>query len=120
MENNWDRRFDRERLSLRCRANRISRLVAFRLKPCIKALSVADGEERNCFWLTEHGLEVVSIDISRSVLARELRASRVSLQTVLAKLAEWEWESESYDLVVYLRTIRAVRIGPDYVRRLPH
>ncbi|WP_244483452.1 class I SAM-dependent methyltransferase [Mesorhizobium sp. 1M-11] len=66
-------------------------------------LAVADGEGRNGVWLAERGLDVVSVDGSGVGLAkaRALAHRRgVSLQTVLADLALWEWESEAYDVVV--------------------
>ncbi|MDZ5451467.1 class I SAM-dependent methyltransferase [Labrys sp. ZIDIC5] len=83
----------------------------------MKALAVADGEGRNGVWLAERGLDVVSIDASTVGLAkaRELALRRgVSLQTVLADLAEWEWEPEAYDLVVAI----FVQFAPPELRRI--
>ncbi|PZR94717.1 MAG: SAM-dependent methyltransferase [Stutzerimonas stutzeri] len=103
MENNWDRRFDREDYLFGTEPNAFLASQAFRLRPGMKALAVADGEGRNGVWLAEQGLDVVSIDASTVGLAkaRELARQRgVGLQTMHAELAEWDWEPETYDLVV--------------------
>lgn len=116
MENNWDRRFERDDYLFGTEPNAFLASQAFRLKPGMKALAVADGEGRNGVWLAEHGLDVVSIDASTVGLskARELARRRgASLQTVLADLAEWEWEPEAYDLVVAI----FVQFAPPEVRR---
>ncbi|ANH05723.1 MAG: SAM-dependent methyltransferase [Bradyrhizobium sp.] len=116
MENNWDRRFEREDYLFGTEPNAFLASQAFRLKPGMKVLAVADGEGRNGVWLAEHGLDVVSIDASTVGLAkaRELARRRgVTLQTVLADLAQWEWEPETYDLVVAI----FVQFAPPELRR---
>lgn len=103
MENNWDSRFKGEDYLFGTEPNAFLASQAFRLKAGMKVLAVADGEGRNGVWMAERGLEVVSVDGSMVGLAkaRELAGRRgVTLQTVLADLAEWEWEPEAYDIVV--------------------
>ncbi|OYY85455.1 MAG: hypothetical protein B7Y61_07575 [Rhizobiales bacterium 35-66-30] len=116
MENNWDRRFKREDYLFGTEPNAFLASQAFRLKPGTKALAVADGEGRNGVWLAEQGLDVVSIDASTVGLAKASELARgrgVTLETVLADLAEWEWEPEAYDLVVAI----FVQFAPPELRR---
>ena len=71
--------------------------------PGQKVLMVADGEGRNGVFLAELGCEVVSVDFSAPGLAKmqKLAASRgVSLTTIEADLADWNWEGGPYDVVV--------------------
>ena len=117
MENDWDRRFEGEDYLFGTETNAFLASQAFRLEPGMKALAVADGEGRNGVWLSERGLDVVSIDASTVGLAkaRELARRRgVTLETVLADLAEWEWEPEAYDLVVAI----FVQFAPPELRRI--
>ncbi|GAA4184584.1 SAM-dependent methyltransferase [Shinella granuli] len=117
MENDWDRRFEGEDYLFGTEPNAFLASQAFRLEPGMKALAVADGEGRNGVWLAERGLDVVSIDASTVGLAkaRELARRRgVTLETVLADLAEWEWEPEAYDLVVAI----FVQFAPPELRRI--
>jgi SAM-dependent methyltransferase len=71
--------------------------------PGQRALAVADGEGRNGVWLAARGLEVVSVDASEVALekARRLAADRgVSLETVCADLARWDWPEAEFDHVM--------------------
>ena len=116
MDNSWDRRFEREDYLFGTEPNAFLSSQAFRLKPGMKALAVADGEGRNGVWLAGHGLDVVSIDASAVGLAkaRDLALRRgVALQTMLADLADFEWQPESFDLVVAI----FVQFAPPDLRR---
>ncbi|MCL6655496.1 SAM-dependent methyltransferase [Agrobacterium rubi] len=116
MENDWDRRYDREDYLFGTEPNAFLASQAFRFKPGMKALAVADGEGRNGVWLAEKGLDVLSIDASTVGLtkARELSRRRgVSLQTLSVELAEWKWEPGAYDLVVAI----FVQFAPPELRR---
>jgi hypothetical protein len=72
-----------------------------------KALAVADGEGRNGVWLTEQGLETVSIDFSPTAQKKAiaLAAERgVSLQFELADVHAWSYPAETYDVVAEIFT----------------
>jgi len=74
-----------------------------RLKPGVKALAVSDGEGRNGVWLAQQGLEALSVDFSPTALekARRLASQRgVTLTTVCADLAAWDWAGRQFDAVV--------------------
>jgi len=116
MENDWDRRFEGKDYLFGTGPNAFLASQAFRLESDMKALAVADGEGRNGVWLAERGLDVVSVDASAVGLAkaRALACRRgVSLRTVLADLAEWEWEPDAYDVVVAI----FVQFAPPDLRR---
>src|SRR5690554_3301234 len=72
-------------------------------KPGMKALAIADGEGRNGVWLAQQGLDVTSVDGSQVALdkANRLALERgVTLNTVCADLANWDWGSRVYDVIV--------------------
>lgn len=103
MGNEWDTRYDREDYLFGTKPNAFLASQASRLERGMQALAVADGEGRNGVWLAEQGLEVVALDASSIGLnkSRELATRRgVTLTTVQADLAVWEWESERYDAVI--------------------
>lgn len=70
-----------------------------------KALAVGDGEGRNGLWLAERGLEVLSVDISPTALARARRDARrrgVSLEAREVDILTWDWPENAFDVVVYI------------------
>jgi SAM-dependent methyltransferase len=72
-------------------------------QPGQRALAVADGEGRNGVWLASRGLSVLSVDRSEVGLekARALAEQQgVSVDTLCADLAEWEWPEAAFDHVV--------------------
>ncbi|MGB8274173.1 MAG: class I SAM-dependent methyltransferase, partial [Alphaproteobacteria bacterium] len=72
------------------------------LVPGQRALAVADGEGRNGVWLARQGLHVLSVDFSRSALAKARRLAErhgVTLETELADLRTWNWGEDRFDLV---------------------
>jgi cyclopropane fatty-acyl-phospholipid synthase-like methyltransferase len=74
-----------------------------RLRPGMRALSVADGEGRNSVWLAEQGLAVTAVDASARALtkARALAAERgVEVEHVQADLRHWAWPEAKFDVVV--------------------
>lgn len=74
-----------------------------RFTPGQKVLLIGEGEGRNGVWLARQGLEVTAVDQSQTGLAkaRQLAAEAgVSLQTVCADLAEWQWPVAEYDFVI--------------------
>ncbi len=72
-------------------------------EPGQRALVVADGEGRNSVWLAHRGLDVTAMDISSvgAAKARALAAQRgVALDVKVADILTWEWEPDTYDVVV--------------------
>ena len=68
-----------------------------------KALSLADGEGRNGIFITEQGLDVLSLDISPIAQdkARTLAKERgVALRTELGDIGTWTWPTASFDVIV--------------------
>ena len=66
-------------------------------------LTLADGEGRNGVWLAEQGLDVHSVDVSPTAIAKAqaLAAERgVRLKTERADLATWVWPKDAYDVIV--------------------
>jgi SAM-dependent methyltransferase len=73
------------------------------LRPGQKALAVADGEGRNGVWLAGRGLDVTSIELSPTAIAKaeELARSRNVRVTLLeADLFTWTWPDQAFDVVV--------------------
>lgn len=98
----WDARYDTPDYVFGTAPNAFLATQAFRLRPGMRALAVADGEGRNGVWLAEQGLEVLSVDASEVGLAkaRSLAAARsVDIATELADLGEWDWGHECFDVV---------------------
>ena len=68
-----------------------------------RTLCIAEGEGRNAVFLAEHGHDVVAVDSSAVGLhkASQLAAERgVQITTVVADLAEFEIEPDSWDACV--------------------
>ncbi len=76
---------------------------AHRLRPGMRALSVADGEGRNAVWLAEQGLAVTAVDASGKAIAKAkaLAAQRgVIVEHVEADLTTWPWPEAAFDVAV--------------------
>jgi SAM-dependent methyltransferase len=68
-----------------------------------RALAVADGEGRNSVYLAQQGLDVVAMDASEVGVAKARRladARGVTVDFRIADVTTWEWDAESFDLVV--------------------
>jgi cyclopropane fatty-acyl-phospholipid synthase-like methyltransferase len=99
----WNRRFGTEDYLFGTAPNRFLASQAKRLKPGMRALTLADGEGRNGVWLAQQGLAVHSVDFSPVGIAkaRRLAASRqVELVTEQADLAQWAFPAAAFDLIV--------------------
>lgn len=73
-----------------------------RLKPGMSCLAVADGEGRNGVWLSEQGLQVLSVDSSCVAVdkARALALLRgVDMKVEMADLTQWLWPENRFDVV---------------------
>ncbi len=110
----WDERFAGDDYAYGTEPNTYLRAQAWRLRPGMNALSVADGEGRNGVWLAGQGLDVLSVDSSAVGLAKAQRLAvdrGVRLTTVQADLLEWQWGRDAFDLIasIYMHFAPEVR-----------
>ncbi|MFP5466259.1 MAG: class I SAM-dependent methyltransferase [Gammaproteobacteria bacterium] len=99
----WDQQFGADGYKYGTQPNAFLAAQAYRLKPGGDVLVPGDGEGRNGVWLAQQGHRVTSMDGSAVGLdkARALAvACGVSLDTVLADLADWAPKPASADAVV--------------------
>ncbi len=101
--NVWDERYSGEDYHFGTEPNAF--LVSQRgwLTPGMSCLAVADGEGRNGVWLTQQGLDVLSVDYSTVALdkARRLAQQRnVRVTFEQADLMQWTWDEGRFDVVV--------------------
>lgn len=111
----WDERFSGDDYFYGTRPNGFLAAQAGRLPACGRALSIAEGEGRNAVWLAGQGLDVTAVDASAVGLAKadRLAAERgVSLHTVVADLATWEFPPAQFDVVVAI----FIQFAPPAVR----
>jgi cyclopropane fatty-acyl-phospholipid synthase-like methyltransferase len=76
---------------------------AGRLRPGMRALSVADGEGRNGVWLAGQGLEVTAVDASGNAVAKAKALAAVhgvAVSHVQADLRTWAWPVAAFDVTV--------------------
>jgi SAM-dependent methyltransferase len=114
----WDRRYGGDGYVYGTEPNDYLRAQAFRLRPGMRALAVADGEGRNGVWLARQGLDVLSVDASATGLAKAARlaeAAGVDLATERADLGTWTWPFAAFDLVAAIYAA-----FPEPVRRPVH
>lgn len=99
----WNTRFSADGYLFGKRPNAFLESQAARLKPGLRALSVADGEGRNSVWLAQQGLEVTAFDFSpvgvekARALARE---AGVSVDHRQSDIFQWDWQPAAWDVVV--------------------
>ncbi len=100
----WETRFSAPGYLFGNRPNTFLARQADRLRPGMKALSVADGDGRNGVWLAEHGLDVHSVDFSPTALAKAEALAKergVTIRTEQADLLQgWDWPVDAYDVLV--------------------
>lgn len=98
----WDARYATDDYIFGTAPNVFLASQAALIRPCMRALAVADGEGRNGVWLAEQGAKVHAIDFSPAALdkAQRLAASRgVALEVEEADILAWSWPEAAYDLV---------------------
>ena len=103
MMSRWDDRFSAEHYVFGTAPNAFLERTAHHLPEGGRVLALADGEGRNGVFLAEQGHAVTSVDASPVGLekAQRLAAERgVTLETVEADLATWDWPQGSFDGVV--------------------
>jgi SAM-dependent methyltransferase len=101
--NRWNERFSAPGYLFGTAPNRFLESQKHRLRAGQRALSVADGEGRNGVWLAQQGLAVTTLDFSPVALgkARQLAArAGVTISTIEADLANWQWPAAAFDVVV--------------------
>jgi cyclopropane fatty-acyl-phospholipid synthase-like methyltransferase len=99
----WDQKYGDDAYFYGKAANAWLVSQAARLRPGMRALSVADGEGRNGVWLAEQGLEVTAVDASAKGIAkaRTLAAERgVTVEHIQADLTSWTWPTAAFDVAV--------------------
>ena len=100
---NWDEKFQRQEYLYGTLPSKFIVAQQNWLKPGQNALLVADGEGRNSVFMSEKGVQVTAMDSSSVGIAKakKLAASRsVEVNFQHADLLEWQWEANTYDLVV--------------------
>lgn len=76
---------------------------AYRIKPGMRALAVADGEGRNGVWLAQQGCKVTAVDASPRAQAKAAALAQrngVALTLRTTDLRHWTWPTETFDLAV--------------------
>ncbi len=102
VSSSWDKVFDSPDYVYGVSPNAFLASQKQRLKPGGRALALADGEGRNGVWLTEQGLDVLSLDGSAVAQekAKKLAAEKgVQLSFELADLSTWAFPGGAFDLV---------------------
>lgn len=98
----WDKRYDTKDYVYGKEPNDFLAAVIDQI-PAGKTLCIAEGEGRNAVFLAGHGHDVVAVDSSTVGLdkARQLASERgVQIKTVVADLAHFDIEPDSWDAVV--------------------
>jgi len=99
----WNERFGGDEYHFGTEPNAFLSSQAHRLRPGLRALSVADGEGRNSAWLARQGLQVTAFDVSPVGVEKARRLAREAGVTVDHRVADinaWDWDAATYDLVV--------------------
>lgn len=117
----WDQKYAIDDYYYGTTANAWLRGQAGRLRPGMRALSIADGEGRNGVWLAGQGLDVTAVDASAKAIAkaRALAAERgVSLRHLQADLTSWPWPVAAFDVAVAIFAHFASDQRPTIHRRM--
>ncbi len=98
----WDERYSSDEYVYGTKPNEYLASVANQL-PTGKVLCLAEGEGRNAVYLAEQGYDVTAVDASRVGLEKAQRLAKergVKIKTVVADLADFEIEENSWDGIV--------------------
>ena len=101
--NIWNQRFGNDEYAYGRQPNDFLREQSSRLPKEAKILCVGDGEGRNGVFLATLGHHVTSVDYAEQGLRKARRLAEehnVSIDTVLADLAEYRAQEKSFDAVV--------------------
>ncbi len=110
----WDERYRAAPYAYGLEPNAFLAAQSNRLRPGMRALVPGDGEGRNGVWLAGQGLDVDTLDLSASGVAKAmaLAADRgVRVNAVHADALMWDWPEAHYDLIalIYLHLVEAER-----------
>ncbi len=98
----WNKRYGEEEYFYGTQPNDFLKGVAVQI-PKGKVLCLGDGEGRNSVYLATLGFDVVSVDLSEVGLKKAERLAeqhKVSIQTIVANLADFEIAENSYSAIV--------------------
>ena len=101
----WDERYAGADYAYGERPNAFLAALAPRFRPGERALVPGDGEGRNGVFLAERGLQVETLDISPTGVAKAqaLAARRgVTLDARVADVLTWDWPVATYDGIALL------------------
>lgn len=99
----WDQRYAEAEYFYGTAPNAWLVTQAHRLKPGMRALSVADGEGRNGVWLAQQGCKVTAVDASPRAQAKAAALAQkhgVSLTLHTTDLRHWDWPVAAFDVAV--------------------
>jgi SAM-dependent methyltransferase len=102
---NWNEKFSQTDFTYGTEPNDFLKSMAEKIKPRGNVLSLCEGEGRNGVFLAELGFHVVAVDGSSVGLekARKLAEERkVEIQTIVADLADYKIEPDSWDAIVII------------------
>ena len=98
----WNARFAAEAYVFGREPNAFLAGQAFRLRPGMSVLCVADGEGRNSVWLARQGLVVTAFDFSEAAIAKARALAKeagVVIDYRLSDATRWDWRADRYDVV---------------------
>src|SRR5687767_13497793 len=101
----WDERYATGGFQFGEAPNRYLEELRPWLAPGMRALALGDGEGRNGVWLAAQGLVVTSLDWSPVGMAKAERlaeARGVTMRTVVADAAAWDYPENGFDLVAWI------------------
>lgn len=99
----WDERYSESDYVYGTLPNQFLTEQKHRLRSGMKTLVIGDGEGRNGVWLASQGLTVLSVDLSPIGIEKAqslAKQQQVQLQTQCADLTTWDWQADTYDLIV--------------------
>ena len=98
----WDARYAGAGYHFGTAPNTFLAAQAFRLRPGLTALCVADGEGRNSVWLAQQGLRVHAFDLSPVGVAKARSLAQragVEVDFAVRDAAGFDWSARRFDVV---------------------
>jgi len=112
--NRWDERYSAEDFAYGTEPNDFLAAHAHHI-PAGRVLCLAEGEGRNAVFLASRGYEVTAVDQSAEGMAKARKLAEqksVTLETIVADLAEFDIESDTWDGIVsiFAHVPKAIRV----------